>query len=86
MAGSPRRLRSAGGGGLLSVERFGYISEDQTTGSLRRPLGGCECLQRTEQMKPSGRLRLRTDSRLSVLTNVCAGVLFHYVRGTAKSA
>lgn len=30
--------------GLLSVESFGYICEDQTTGPLCRPLGGRECL------------------------------------------
>lgn len=31
---------------LLSVEGFGYVCEDQATGSLRGPLGGCESLQR----------------------------------------
>lgn len=37
---------STNGRELLSVESFGYICEDQTTGPLHGPLGGCESLQR----------------------------------------
>lgn len=40
----PRKMKSANGRELLSIESFGYICEDQTTGPLRGPLGGGEGL------------------------------------------
>lgn len=45
-SGPPHELKSTNGRELLSIESFGYICEDQTTGPLCGPLGGCESLQR----------------------------------------
>lgn len=41
-----RKLKSTNGRELLSIESFGYICEDQSTGPLGGALGGCESLQR----------------------------------------
>lgn len=72
-ASGPREPKSTNKRELLSVESFGYICEDQTTGPLCGPLGGCERLQRR---RTAGQ---RADKTVSV-TEITCGIQLQILR------